>query len=45
MNYSCEIKDIDGKILVLVDKNYKQYGACAYHCAMMKKHGKKMKIK
>jgi len=45
MNGTCEIKDKDGKTVAVVHENYKQYGACAYHCAVMKKHGKAMKMK
>ncbi len=45
MNGSCEVKDKSGKTVVLVHENYKQYGACAYHCLTMKKEHKDMKMK
>lgn len=45
MTGTCEVKDKDGKTVLVVHENYKAYGACAYHCLMMKKHGKKMKMK
>ena len=45
MNGMCEVKDKDGKTMVVVHENYKQYGACAYHCLSMKKDHKEMKMK
>lgn len=45
MNGTCEVKDKNGKTLVVVHENYKIYGACAYHCLSMKKEGKDMKMK
>jgi hypothetical protein len=45
MNGTCEVKDKSGKTVLLVHENYKQYGACAYHCLKMKKEHKGMKMK
>jgi hypothetical protein len=45
MNGTCEVKDAQGKTVLLVHENYKQYGACAYHCLTMKKEHKEMKMK
>ena len=45
MNGTCEVKNSKGKTVVLVHENYKQYGACAYHCMSMKKEHKEMKMK
>ena len=45
MNGTCEAKDKSGKTMVVVHENYKQYGACAYHCLTMKKEHKDMKMK
>lgn len=44
-NGTCEVKDKDGKVVLLVHESYKQYGACAYHCLQMKKEHKDMKMK
>lgn len=41
----CEVKDENGKTVLLVHENYKMQAACAYHCAQMKKEGKTMKMK
>jgi len=41
----CEVKDENGKVVLLVHENYKMQAACAYHCAQMKKEGKEMKMK
>jgi|TARA_R110002124_G_scaffold264949_1_gene431678 hypothetical protein len=45
MNGICEVKDTSGKTVVLVHENYKQYGACAMHCLLMKNEHKDMKMK
>ncbi|WP_342084886.1 hypothetical protein [Dyadobacter sp. OTU695] len=45
MNGICEVKDKSGKTLLLVHENYKQYGACAMHCLMIKNEHKDMKMK
>jgi hypothetical protein len=45
MNGTCEVKDHAGKTVLLVHENYKNYGACAYHCLTMKKEHKAMKMK
>lgn len=45
MNGTCEVKDSKGKTVLLVHENYKQYGACAYHCLQMKHDHKEMKMK
>lgn len=45
MNGTCEVKNAKGETVVVVHENYKQYGACAYHCLTMKKEGKPMKMK
>ncbi len=45
MNGTCEVKNSKGEVVTLVHENYKQYGACAYHCLAMqkdKKHHMKM---
>lgn len=42
---TCEVKNSKGETVVVVHENYKQYGACAYHCLSMKKEGKDMKMK
>ena len=44
-NGTCEVKDKDGKVVLLVHESYKQYGACAYHCLQMKNEHKDMKMK
>lgn len=44
-NGTCEVKDKDGKVVLLAHENYKQYGACAYHCLQMKNEHKDMKMK
>jgi len=44
-NGMCEVKDENGKVVLLVYENYKMQAACAYHCAQMKKEGKEMKMK
>jgi hypothetical protein len=44
-NGICEVKDDQGKVVMLVHENYKAQAACAYHCAQMKKAGKEMKMK
>lgn len=44
-NGMCEVKDENGKVVLLVHENYKMQSACAYHCAQMKKEGKSMKMK
>ena len=44
-NGTCEVKNEKGETLVLVHENYKQYGACAYHCLSMKRDHKYMKMK
>lgn len=45
MNGTCEVKNSNGKVILLVHENYKQYGACAFHCQAI--HNKKgyMKMK
>jgi hypothetical protein len=45
MNGICEVKDKNGKTVLLVHENYKQYGACTMHCLMMKNEHKDMKMK
>lgn len=45
MNGVCEVKDKNGKTVLLVHENYKQYGACAMHCLQMKNEHKDMKMK
>lgn len=45
MNGTCEVKNKNGKVVLLVHENYKQYGACALHCLQMKKERKDMKMK
>ena len=45
MNGTCEVKDGDGKVVVSVHENYKQIGACAYHCLSAKSKGQAMKMK
>lgn len=45
MNGKCEVKDRNGKTVLIVHENYKQYGACALHCLEMKKERKEMKMK
>ena len=45
MNGTCEVKDNDGKTVADVHENHKAYGFCAYHRFMMKKQGKKIKMK
>jgi hypothetical protein len=45
MNGICEVKNHAGKTVLLVHENYKNYGACAYHCLTMKKAHKEMKMK
>ena len=45
MSGTCEVKDKNGKTLVVVHESYKQYGACAYHCLSMEKEHKEMKMK
>jgi hypothetical protein len=45
MNGVCEVKHKNGKTVLLVHENYKQYGACAMHCLQMKKERKDMKMK
>ena len=45
MNGVCEVKNSKGETIVEVHENYKQQGACAYHCLSMQKQGKKMKMK
>lgn len=45
MNGKCEVKDKNGKTVLLVHENYKQYGACGLHCLEMKKDQKEMKMK
>lgn len=45
MNGTCEVKDSKGKTVLVVHENYKQYGACAYHCLQMKKEHKHMEMK
>lgn len=45
MNGTCEVKDKTGKTVLLVHENYKQYGACAMHCLLMKNEHKDMKMK
>lgn len=32
-NGVCEVKDENGKVVLLVHENYKMQAACAYHCA------------
>ncbi len=44
-NGSCEVKNKKGETVVVVHENYKQYGACAYHCLSMQKKGQDMKMK
>lgn len=44
-NGTCEVKNSKGEIVVVVHENYKQTGACAYHCLAMHKKGKHMKMK
>lgn len=36
MNGTCLVKDKDGKVVAEVHENYKQFGACAIHCASHK---------
>lgn len=43
MNGKCEVKNKKGETVVVVHENYKQFGACAYHC--LSKQGKDMKMK
>lgn len=45
MNGTCEVKNKNGKVILLVHEKYKQYGACALHCLQMKKEDKAMKMK
>ncbi|NIJ55193.1 hypothetical protein [Dyadobacter arcticus] len=45
MNGTCEVKDKNGKLVLLVHESYKQYGACALHCLQMKNEHKDMKMK
>jgi hypothetical protein len=45
MNGTCEVKNEKGEIVVIIHENYKQYGACAYHCLSMQKQDKDMKMK
>ncbi|KAA6439652.1 DUF3659 domain-containing protein [Dyadobacter flavalbus] len=45
MNGICEVKDKNGKTVLLLHENYKQYGACAMHCLQMKSEHKDMKMK
>ncbi|WP_138994270.1 hypothetical protein [Larkinella sp. C7] len=45
MNGICEVKDKNGKTVLLVHESYKQYGACAMHCLQMKNEHKDMKMK
>lgn len=45
MNGTCEVKNKKGETVVVVHENYKQYGACAYHCLSMQRQGKDMKMK
>jgi hypothetical protein len=45
MNGICEVKDKNGKTVLLVHENYKQYGACAMHCLQLKSEHKDMKMK
>ena len=44
MNGICEVKNKDGKAVLLVHENYKQYGACALHCLKMSSEHKEMKM-
>lgn len=44
-NGTCEVKDKNGKTVLYVHENYKQYGACAYHCLHAQKEHKDMKMK
>lgn len=44
-NGVCEVKDENGKTVLLVHENYKTQASCAYHCLQMKKQGKTMKMK
>ena len=45
LNGVCEVKNNSGKTIILVHENYKNHGACAYHCLSMKKEHKEMKMK
>jgi hypothetical protein len=36
-NGECQIKDKSGKVVGVVHENYKQQGACIYHCLAQKK--------
>jgi len=45
MNGKCEVKDKNGKTVLLVHESYKQYGACAIHCLGIKNEQKEMKMK
>jgi hypothetical protein len=44
MSGMCEVKNSKGELVVMVHVNYKQYGACAYHCLSMEKDKKYMKM-
>lgn len=44
-NGICEVKDKNGKTVLYVHENYKQFGSCAYHCLQMKNEHKDMKMK
>lgn len=45
MSGTCEVKNAKGETVVVVHENYKQFGACAYHCLTMKEEHKDMKMK
>lgn len=45
MNGTCEVKNKNGEVILLVHEKYKQYGACAQHCLQMKKDRNDMKMK
>jgi hypothetical protein len=44
-NGICEVKNVKGETVLMVHENYKQNGACAYHCLAMHKKGLYMKMK
>ncbi|HVD98900.1 MAG TPA: hypothetical protein VNB90_11905 [Cytophagaceae bacterium] len=43
VNGNCTVKDKNGKTVVIIHENYKQQGACAYHCLTVKKNDTKTK--
>ncbi len=45
MNGTCEVKNSKGETVAVVHENYKQNGACAYHCLAMHKKKQHMKMK